>query len=54
MNSQTTQMSLDVKLVRRQGRDLLAEMAAEVEEELAQKQVELDSLVAQLEQLGMW
>jgi predicted nucleic acid-binding Zn-ribbon protein len=51
-DSQEVALSLDVKFARRQGRDLLAEMAADVEEDLARKRVELDSLVAQLAQLG--
>lgn len=50
-NSPTMQMSLDVKFARRQGRDLLAEMAVDVEKELARKRVELDFLMAQLRQL---
>lgn len=52
-NSEMIQMSLDVKLAQRQGRDLLAEIAADVEEDLARKRVELDFLVAQLKQLGI-
>ena len=52
-NSQTLQMSLDVKLARSQGRDLLAEMAAEVESDLERKLAELDWMVAQLKQLGI-
>ncbi|MFQ6101504.1 MAG: J domain-containing protein [Anaerolineae bacterium] len=50
-NSQMIELSLEVKLAQRQGRDLLAEMAADVEEDLARKRVVLDSLVAELEQL---
>jgi hypothetical protein len=46
-------LSLDVKLAWRQGRDLLAEMAAEVKEELAQKRTELDGLKAEMDQLGL-
>jgi predicted nucleic acid-binding Zn-ribbon protein len=53
MNSPTMQMSLDVKFAQRQGRDLLAEMAADVERDLARKRVELDFLMAQLKQLGI-
>lgn len=53
MNSPTMQMSLDIKFARRQGRDLLAEMAADVERDLARKRVELDFLMAQLRQLGI-
>jgi hypothetical protein len=52
-NSPTMQMSLDVKFAQRQGRDLLAEMAADVEKDLARKRVELDFLRAQLKQLGI-
>jgi predicted nucleic acid-binding Zn-ribbon protein len=52
-NSQAIQMSLDVKLARRQGRDLLAEMAADVDKELAQKRVELDLMLAHVKQLGI-
>jgi len=47
------QMNLDIKFAQRQGRDLLAEMAADVEKDLARKRVELDFLVAQLKQLGI-
>jgi len=52
-NSSTMQMNLDVKFAQRQGRDLLAEMAADVEKDLARKRVELDFLVVQLKQLGI-
>jgi len=52
-NSEMIQMSLDIKFAQRQGRDLLAEIAVDVEEELARKRVELDFLVAQLKQLGI-
>jgi predicted nucleic acid-binding Zn-ribbon protein len=52
-NSETLQMSLEVKLARWQGRDLLAEMAAGVEKDLARKRAELDFLEAQLKQLGI-
>jgi chromosome segregation ATPase len=52
-NSPTMQMSLDIKFAQRQGRDLLAEMAADVEKDLARKRVELDFLMAQLKQLGI-
>jgi predicted nucleic acid-binding Zn-ribbon protein len=53
MDGSTMQMSLNVKFAQRQGRDLLAEMAADVEKDLARKRVELDFLVAQLKQLGI-
>jgi predicted nucleic acid-binding Zn-ribbon protein len=52
-NSPTMQMKLDTKFAQRQGRDLLAEMATDVEKDLARKRVELDFLVAQLKQLGI-
>ena len=52
-HSPTMQMNLDVKFAQRQGRDLLAEMAVDVEKDLAQKRAELDFLVAQLKQLGI-
>jgi len=52
-NSPTMQMNLDVKFAQRQGRDLLAEMTADVEQDLARKRVELDFLVVQLKQLGI-
>lgn len=52
-NSDMLQLSLEVKLARRRGRDLLAELAAEVEEGLARKRAELDFLAAQLRQLGI-
>lgn len=52
-NSPTMQMKLDIKFAQRQGRDLLAEMAADVEKDLTRKRVELDFLVAQLKQLGI-
>jgi hypothetical protein len=53
MNSPAIDLSLDIKLARRQGRDLLAEMAADVEQELAQKRVELDLMLAYMKQLGI-
>jgi predicted nucleic acid-binding Zn-ribbon protein len=52
-NSPTMQMSLDIKFAQRRGRDLLAEMSADVERGLARKRVELDFLKAQLKQLGI-
>jgi chromosome segregation ATPase len=50
-NSPTMQMKLDIKFAQRQGRDLLADMAADVEKDLARKRVELDFMVVQLKQL---
>ena len=52
-NSPTMQMNLDVKFAHRQGRDLLAEMAVDVQKDLARKRVELEFLVAQLKRLGI-
>ena len=48
----SVQLSLEVKLARRRGRDLLGEIAAEVEQKLARKTVERDMLKAQFDQLG--
>jgi len=53
MNSPTMQMNLDIKFAQQRGRDLLAEMAIDVERDLARKRVELDFLRAQLKQLGI-
>jgi hypothetical protein len=52
-NSELIQLSLDIKFAQRQGRDLLAEMAANVEEDLARKRTELELLVTQLRELGI-
>jgi hypothetical protein len=46
------QLSLEVKLARRRGRDLLGELAADVEKKIARKTVERDMLKAQFDQLG--
>ena len=48
----SVELSLEVKLTRRRGRDLLAEMAAEVERKIARQTVERDMLKAQFDQLG--
>jgi hypothetical protein len=48
----SVQLSLEVKLARRRGRDLLGELAADVERKVARKTVERDMLKAQLDQLG--
>ena len=45
-------LSLEVKSARRQGRDLLAEMAADIEKKIMKKEVELDMLKTQFDQLG--
>jgi hypothetical protein len=48
----SVQVSLEVKAAQRQGRDLLAEMAAELERRIARKTIERDMLKAQFDQLG--
>ncbi len=48
----SVELSLEVKLARRRGRDLLAEMAAELEPKIARKTAERDMLKAQFDQLG--
>ena len=48
----SVEISLEVKSAHRQGRDLLAEMAAELEHKIARKTVERDMLKAQFNQLG--
>ncbi len=48
----SVQLSLEVKVARRQGRDLLGEMAAELEAKIARKTVERDMLKAQFDQMG--
>jgi chromosome segregation ATPase len=48
----SVQLSLEVKLASRQGRDLLEEMATELERKIARKMVERDMLKAQFDQLG--
>jgi hypothetical protein len=46
-------LSLEVKLARWNGRDLLADMAAETEAMLMQKRSELEALKTEMEQLGL-
>jgi septal ring factor EnvC (AmiA/AmiB activator) len=48
----SVKLSLEVKLARRQGRDLLANMASDLEAKIARKTVERDMLKAQFDQLG--
>jgi len=48
----SVEFSLEVKAARRQGRDLLAEMAAELEQKIARKSAERDMLKTQFDQLG--
>jgi hypothetical protein len=47
------ELRLEVRLAARRGRDLLAEMGAEVEKDLVRKRAELDFLKAQLRQMGI-
>jgi hypothetical protein len=51
-NLPTVQLSLEVKFARRSGRDLLAEMAADLRHEIRRKTAERDLLKAQFEQLS--
>lgn len=51
-NRPSVELSLEVKSARRQGRDLLAELAAELEQKIARRTVERDMLKAQFDQLG--
>ena len=51
-NRTSVQLSLEVKLAQRQGRDLLAEMAADLEQKIARKTAERDFLKSQFDQLG--
>jgi hypothetical protein len=48
----SVQLSLEVKAARRQGRDLLDEMAADLERKIARRTVERDMIRAQFDQLG--
>ena len=48
----SVELSLEVKAARRQGRDLLAEQAADLEQKIARKRIERDMLKAQFDQLG--
>ena len=49
----SVELSLAVKAARRQGRDLLAEIAADFEQKIARKIAERDMLKAQIEQSGL-
>jgi chromosome segregation ATPase len=51
-NRPSVQLGLEVKLARRQGRDLLGEMAADLERKIARKTAERDMLEAQFDRLG--
>ena len=47
------ELSLEIKLAKSRGQDLLAAMAAEVKGDMARKRAELDFMYAQLRQLGI-
>jgi predicted nucleic acid-binding Zn-ribbon protein len=51
-NRSSVQLSMEVKIARRQGRDLLAEMKADLELKVAKKTAERDFLKSQFDQLG--
>lgn len=51
-NRSSVQLSMEVKLAKRQGRDLLDEMAAELEHKIARKTAERDFLKSQFDELG--
>lgn len=50
-NLPVVQLSLDIKVARRNGRDLLSEMSVDLKDRVARLRVERDLLKAQLEQL---
>lgn len=50
-NRASVQLSLEVKLARRRGHDLLAQMAADLERKIARKSAELDMIKAQFNSL---
>ena len=52
-NHPSVQLSLDVKLARREGRDLLREMAGDYKKKIQRKTAERDYLKAQLDQSGL-
>lgn len=51
-NRSSVQLSMEAKIARRQGRDLLAEMRADLELKVAKKTAERDFLKSQFDQLG--
>jgi curved DNA-binding protein CbpA len=51
-NNSMVELALEVKFARREGRDVLAEMAAEVERQIARKTVERDMLKSQFTDLN--
>ena len=50
-NQSMVELALEVKLAKREGRDLLDEMSAELERKIARKSVELDMLRSQFADL---
>ncbi len=50
-NRPSVELSLEIKLARRQGRDMLAEMAAELERKIGRKTAERDMIKAQFDSL---
>lgn len=52
-HSEMVKLSLDARLAQRQGRDLLAELARQVGQDLLRKQVELDLILDQMRELGI-
>ena len=51
-NRSSVQLSMEAKIARQQGRDLLAEMKADLELKIAKKTAERDFLKSQFDQLG--
>ena len=51
-NDPVVKLSLDIKLARRSGRDLLGEMAVDLRKQIARKKAERDHLRDQLNQIG--
>jgi hypothetical protein len=49
----SVKLSLDVKLARREGRDLLGEIARDMKKKVARKKVERDFLKSQLDQMNL-
>jgi hypothetical protein len=48
----SVELSIEVKMARRQGRDLLGEIAEDLEKKIARQTVERDMLKMQFDQLG--
>jgi predicted nucleic acid-binding Zn-ribbon protein len=52
-NRQSVELSLEVKLARRQGRDLMAEMVTDLERKIGRKTAERDMIKAQFDSLDL-